>query len=168
MLLLASVLMTIFAAGCSTGSSTGSEPTAQKVPNFSTKTIAGTTINFSDLWGKPIVLNFGASWCGPCNEEAPVLAKMYQQYKDRVNFLGMAVKDEASNQRAFAQEHGLTYTIGLDPDESTFERFRELANVPEDGIPTTLFIDKNGYVVAYYVGPISEDTFNQKIGLILQ
>jgi thiol-disulfide isomerase/thioredoxin len=89
LLLLAAILTSV--AGCGDGSSTGTSAgnSAPKMaPDFTVKTLTGETVSYSSLKGKPLVLNFAASWCGPCELEAPVLAKMYEKYKDKANFFG--------------------------------------------------------------------------------
>ena len=163
----------LFNAGCdssnsSTSTSGNSSSSSAKVaPDFSIKTLSGETVSFSSLKGKPLVLNFGASWCGPCELEAPVLAKVYEKYKDRVNFFGIAVRDQEEDQRAFAEKHGFKFPIGLDPDGKVLYNYQKAGKVNMSGIPTTFFIDKEGNIQAFFIGPISESTFDQKVATIL-
>jgi peroxiredoxin len=162
-------------AGCQTtnaskGSTIGSDSSTavKKAPDFSIKTLAGNKFSFSEVKGKPVVINFAASWCAPCEIEAPVLAKMYAKYKDKVTFLGIAVKDTEEDQRAFAQRHGLTFTIGLDPTGNILYDYQKAGKVAYSGIPTTFFIDKEGNIADFFIGPLSEKTFDQKISAILK
>jgi peroxiredoxin len=171
LLLLALVLAGPSLTGCgSSGSSTGttgnssSEKTA---PDFSVRTLTGDTVSYSSLKGKPLVLNFAASWCGPCELEAPVLVRMYDKYKDRANFFGIAVRDQEEDQRAFAQRHGIQFPVGFDPDGKIVYSYQKAGKVSMSGIPTTFFIDKNGIIQAFFIGPISESTFDQRIATIL-
>ena len=158
-------------SGC--GSTSAGSPTStagadsRKAPDFSVQTIMGSRLTLDDVKGKPVVLNFGASWCPPCNEEAPLLASLYNRYKDRVTFVGMAVQDKADDQRAFAQKYNLTYTIGLDPNMDNLYAYQQVAKVPYSGIPTTFFIDRNGDIVSFFVGPITENDFEQRLSGIL-
>ncbi|MHB8793608.1 MAG: TlpA family protein disulfide reductase [Thermoleophilia bacterium] len=152
--------------GSSTGKSTGSS--APKIaPDFTVKTLSGETVSYSSLKGKPLVLNFAASWCGPCELEAPVLVKAYEKYEDKANFFGIAVRDNEEDQRAFAERHGLKFPIGLDPDSKVLYNYQKAGKVNMSGIPTTFFIDKDGVIQAFFIGPISESTFDQRISTIL-
>lgn len=137
-------------------------------PDFTVTTLSGTSINFnSDLKGKPLLINFEASWCGPCQLEAPVIVKAYQTYKDRIQFFGLAVQDSIEDQRAFAQKHGLEFPIGFDPDGMISYLYQKAGKVNYGGIPTTYFIDSEGSIVAFFLGPISEKTLDQKIQTLL-
>ncbi len=162
----------LIAAGCgSTTSTTSTAATADvnAAPDFNVQTIMGPMISLDDVKseGKPIMINFGASWCGPCKQEAPMLAQMYAKYKDRVSFLGMAVQDQPDNQRAFAKKYGLTYPVGLDGDSRVLNDYQQAGKVPYNGIPTTFFINKKGDIVTFYVGPMTPSLFDQLIGKIL-
>ncbi|MHB9112719.1 MAG: TlpA family protein disulfide reductase [Thermoleophilia bacterium] len=169
LLLLAAMVSSV--AGCgnnssTTGTSAGSS--APKVaPDFTVKTLSGETVSYSSLKGKPLVLNFAASWCGPCELEAPVLVKAYEKYKDKANFFGIAVRDNEEDQRAFAERHGLKFPIGLDLDGKVLYNYQKAGKVNMSGIPTTFFIDKDGNIQAFFIGPISESTFDQRISTIL-
>jgi len=165
--LLALLFIAPLFAGCGGAGAGTSSTGARKAPDFSVQTILGSHLTSGDVKGKPIVLNFGASWCGPCNEEAPMLAAMYNRYKDRVTFVGMAVKDKPDDQRAFAQKYGLAYTIGLDPKGDNLYNYQQAAIVPYSGIPTTFFIDAKGDIVSFYIGPMSQSEFEQKLSGIL-
>lgn len=154
--------------GSSSSSTSTSSSSSRTAPDFTVTTLSGTTVNFnSDLKGKPVLLNFAASWCGPCEIEAPVLAKAYQTYKDKVQFFGLAVRDTEEDQRAFAQKHGLEFPIGQDPDGKIVYLYQKAGKVNLSGIPTTFFIDKDGNIAGYFIGPLSEKTLEQKIATII-
>jgi len=171
LLILAIILAGSTLAGCggsnSSTSTSGSASSVKVAPDFSVKALSGDTVTFSSLKGKPLVLNFAASWCGPCELEAPVLARMYEKYKDRVTFFGLAVKDSEEDQRAFAEKHGLKFPIGLDFDGKIVYNYQKAGKVNMSGIPTTFFIDKEGNIAAFFIGPLTESTFDQKIASIL-
>lgn len=169
LLLLLAVAFSV--AGCGDGGSSTSKSTGSSAPkiapDFTVKTLSGETVSYSSLKGKPLVLNFAASWCGPCELEAPVLVKAYEKYKDKANFFGIAVRDNEEDQRAFAERHGLKFPIGLDPDSKVLYNYQKAGKVNMSGIPTTFFIDKDGVIQAFFIGPISESTFDQRISTIL-
>lgn len=170
-LLLLTAAMIAWIAGCgnsgSTSGTTAGSSAPKTAPDFTVKTLTGENVSYSSLKGKPLVLNFAASWCGPCELEAPVLAKMYEKYKDKANFFGIAVRDNEEDQRAFAESHGLKFPIGLDPDSKVLYSYQKAGKVNMSGIPTTFFIDKDGIIQAFFIGPISESTFDQRISTIL-
>jgi len=166
------MLVAVLIAGCgdkTSGSSTsgGSAP-AKYAPDFTTTTLSGDRVSYNaNLKGKPVVLNFAASWCGPCEQEAPVLAKMHEKYKDRVVFFGLAVKDDIDSQRAFADKHGLVFPIGMDPKGDIVYSYQKAGKVSFSGIPTTFFIDSEGNIKDFFIGPLMEKTFEQKVASIL-
>ena len=101
----------------------------------------GQRLRLSDLEGKVVVLNFWASWCGPCREEMPAFELTWREYRDRgVVFLGVAVADFEEEARAFANFVGVTYPVGLDATgEIALDYFPDRII-----LPTTYFIDREG------------------------
>jgi cytochrome c biogenesis protein CcmG, thiol:disulfide interchange protein DsbE len=115
-------------------------PTQRKAPAFTLPRLNGAgSISSSSLKGTPLVVNFFASWCVPCREEAPLLEKTWQRYKDRgIQFLGVNVTDTRSSARDFLRKYGITYPVVTDYSLGYAQRLR----VP--GLPITYFIDQNG------------------------
>ncbi len=116
-----------------------------------------------ELKGKIVVLNFWASWCVPCRDEAPVLENGWQQYRDQgVVFLGIAYSDVEPNSIAFLQEFQLTYPNA--PDLGT--------DISQDyhitGVPETFIIDQNGTISLVKVGPIDAITLNSAVDALLK
>lgn len=174
-LVMSLVLLAAF-AGCSAtetdksssnGGDSGGSSGPAVAPDFTMKTLDGNNISFSDYQGKPVLLNFAASWCGPCEIEAPVLAAGYEKYKDQAVFLGIAVKDNESSQRSFAQKHDLTFPIGLDPSGDIVYSYQKAAKVSISGIPTTFFVDKDGTIVSFWVGPLTESNLDRLMSMII-
>ena len=109
------------------------------------------TVQLSDYRGQVIVLNFWASWCIPCRDEATVIEKLYREYRGRdVVFLGVNMQDTESNARAFINEFGLSYPNGRDLNGSIYIMYGVA------GVPETFIIGSDGEVRHKHVGPINE------------
>lgn len=119
-------------------------PPTEKLPPFELELLSGDgTFSSEDLAGHPAVINFWASWCGPCREEMPLFEATWQRYKDRgVIFLGVDVQDSPQKARGFVERLGITYPIVVDPDQSLF---RKLAGGV--GLPQTIFVRPDGTVL---------------------
>lgn len=119
-------------------------------PDFTVKLFSGRTVSLKDFKGKtPVVINFWASWCPPCREEAPELAKVSQMYQGKVKFLGLTVNDKQADSLAFMKEFGISYDNG--PDQSNIGDAYRIT-----GIPETFWIDKQGQIVDHWIGAIDE------------
>ena len=129
------------------------QPTAGPAPDFTLTTLDGGQINLASLKGRVVVVNFWASWCGPCREEAPVLERVWQQYKDKdVLIVGVAYTDTEKNAKAYLQQFGNTYPNGLDIGT----KISEMYNI--QGVPETFIIDRKGNVSRFFKVPFVEDT----------
>lgn len=129
-------------------------------PQFELKTFSGETVKLADLRGKAVVVNFWASWCIPCRDEAPALQAMWQKYKDQgVVILGVDYVDTESEAKKFIQEFGQTYPNGPDIGTEISHKYKIT------GVPETYFITREGQVMsgldpsgrAYgnWIGPIT-------------
>lgn len=135
--------------GCSGGSAGegGSEGGSDRplAPSFSGTTMDGAQVSLGDYAGKPVVLVFMASWCGPCREEAPELELFYQQNQERAALLAIAVSDTEEDISAFMTENGLTFPLMLDGDS--------VANAyGVSAIPTTVVVDPDGRIAKRIIG----------------
>ena len=140
-----------------------SKPTGS-APDFVVYDANGNPVRLSDFFGKPIVLNFWASWCGPCQMEMPHFQEVYEQLGDEVVFLMVNVTGGGNDSQAaamsFIQKHGYTFPVFYDLTlEATIAY-----NI--SGFPTTYFIDANGDPVLYAPGAISEATLRDAIDRI--
>ena len=107
------------------------------------------SVSLSDLRGKPVVLNFWASWCAPCKDEAPLLRQASLAYRSKVHFLGVDVRDSKTAALAFQHDNGIEYPSARD------EGFRIYDDYGLTGQPETFFIDQNGVIVQHVAGPLT-------------
>ena len=142
-----------------------SKPPAEKkesAPAFSLVLLDGKTFNLGDYKGKPVLINFFASWCLPCREEMPVLEKMGQEYSQKgVIFLGIAIDDTEAKMNDFVARYGVTFPVGLDKT-STIQKSFGLY-----GIPTTYFIDKQGVINYSHSGSVTEELLQHELDKLL-
>ena len=119
-------------------------------PDFSVKTADGGTFTLSESLKTHdlVLINFWATWCGPCQYEFPFLEKAWEQYADRVDVIALSVEDRDTNKKIkqFAAENGLKFPMGRD------EKYMYYDKTDADGIPTTVIVDRNLKVVAVEVG----------------
>ncbi len=127
------------------------ESTLSSAPNFTLQTLDGKEVTLSELKGKVILLDFWATWCGPCRESIPHLIQLYKNYqKDGLVVIGMNVeKGEMDTVRRFVKSLDIPYPITLSPDE--VQRDYRVS-----GLPTTILIDKQGRIREKMVGFTSE------------
>ncbi len=122
-------------------------------PEFTLSTFDGSPMKLSDSRGKAVVLNFWASWCIPCREEAPLLEAAWQALKDReVVFLGVNIQDSEEAARDFVHGFGITFPNGRDA------KGKIAIDYGVYGIPETLFIDRQGRITAKVIGPLGAET----------
>ncbi len=106
--------------------------------------------SLANFTGKPVVLNFWASWCPPCRDEAPLLEGFWQKYRSQLMVLGIAVKDAPKDSENFARQYGMTFPSLIDLEG------RLMIEYGVYGQPETFVIDKNGIVLLRHVGPLVE------------
>lgn len=114
-----------------------------------------------ELRGKPAVINFWASWCAPCEDEAPLLREAVRRYGDRITFLGVDILDARSDALAFVEEHDLDYLHVRDTDRAIYESFGLT------GQPETFFLDEDGTIVEHVPGPVLEESFFPLLDLLV-
>lgn len=129
-----------------------------KAPTFNLKGLDGKQHNINNL-NKPIVLNFWASWCGPCKIEAPELVKLYKNYQDRIEIYAINITkgDTIEGAKAFSEKYSFAFPVLLD----TKNEVSTIYNVA--AIPTTYFVNKEGIVVDQIIGFGGTDVLQQKI-----
>ena len=121
------------------------------------------TIHLASLKGKPIMLNFWASWCNPCQHEAPLLQRTWQRVQSQgIIFLGIDFQDAQSDGLNFLRTYGVTYPNVVDPDGSV------TINYGVSGVPETFFLDRHGIVVQKVIGELTEQTLQSNLQAILR
>ncbi len=127
-------------------------------PDFTLQGFEGNTVALNDLRGQVVVINFWASWCPPCREEAAYLERTWRKYKDQgVVFIGVDYVDTEKEALAYIEEFDITYING--PDIGTL--ISDAYNI--QGVPETFFIAKNGEVRGVHIGPIFSPDLDEKI-----
>lgn len=157
----AGFLAVIALAACSHGGNTAAggagsanAPSVAKVgaqaPAFDEPTVAGTSLSMAGLRGKPVYLNFFASWCPPCNEEAPDVNAVQRQFKgEGLQVVGIDILENKAKAQQFVDQHGLSYPAVIDSGA-----LRDAYNI--NGMPVHVFIDRNGVVRKIVVGELSK------------
>jgi cytochrome c biogenesis protein CcmG, thiol:disulfide interchange protein DsbE len=126
--------------------------TGADAPSFRLPLLDGGALTDKDLRGHPVVVNFWASWCIPCREEAPLLERTWRAYEDQgVIFLGVNIKDAESDARRFVREFGISYPTVRDLDQRLTDAFGV------KGLPETYFIDDQWTFMGTISGPRSGD-----------
>jgi cytochrome c biogenesis protein CcmG, thiol:disulfide interchange protein DsbE len=126
----------------------GGAPTA---PGFTLERLDGKgDLSLESLRGRPVVLNFWASWCNPCKDEAPLLEEASKRWAGKVAFVGVDVKDFRGDARKFLERYGVTYPNVYDGKGSTIGRYGVT------GYPETYFIDADGKVRFRIAGPVED------------
>jgi len=141
-------LLTILAVGL-LRSQQGSVNVGQKIPDFTLTTFDGQTIRSADLRGKVLVINFWASWCKPCEQEAADLEAAWRFYQERggVIFLGVDYVDTEPEARAYLEKFSITYPNGPDLGTRISQAFRIR------GVPETYVVDQQGILQFVQIGP---------------
>ncbi|SFL82063.1 Peroxiredoxin [Paenibacillus sp. 1_12] len=135
-----------------------------KAPAFTLTALNGQTYSLDSLQGKPALINFWASWCEPCQTEAPEFSKLYELYKDRIEILAVNVtsKDRVEDAQAFVGKYEIRFPVLLDTKAAVTEAYNIAA------IPTTYFVDENGIIVDRLFGTTDPKLLEQKFTQLLR
>lgn len=143
----------------------GEEESQYAAPDFTVLDGESNEVKLSDYFGTPIVLNFWASWCGPCKSEMPDFDEAAGDYQGQVQFLMVNLTDGSretvDSARGFIEDQGYTFPVFYDTERSAAMAYGASA------IPMTFFIDTDGNLVAYAQGAIDDDLLRTGIGMIL-
>jgi cytochrome c biogenesis protein CcmG/thiol:disulfide interchange protein DsbE len=121
---------------------------------------AGGQVSLSQYQGKPVIVNFWASWCAPCQQETPLLASWYKQQHGHVVLLGLDENDTTANALKFAHAKGVSYPIGFDPQVTAALAY----NV--DGLPQTFFLNAQHRIVDHVLGAVTEAELAKGLSLM--
>lgn len=125
-------------------------------PDFTAETTTGASFTLSEQNGKVVLLNFWATWCGPCVGEMPAFEKLYKEYGEKVAILAVNCLEDKDTVDQFVSEGGYTFPIAYDVEGAINMKY------PTDGIPYTLVIGKDGIVEKIYLGAADADTQYQE------
>jgi len=136
----------------------GPDLSGQKAEDFTLNDLAGKPVKLSSLKGKVVLLDFWATWCGPCRVEMPSIQKLHARFKNKgLVVLGINYGEEASRVKPFLVKNGYDFRILLDREQRVGQRYQV------GGIPTLFIIDKTGVIRAHFVGVRDEDTLREAL-----
>jgi thiol-disulfide isomerase/thioredoxin len=154
------------AAGCSGGAgSQTSSSAATAAPELAKldvtlKDLDGKDVNLASFKGRPLLINFWATYCGPCKEEIPMLIQLADQYKDQgLTVLGISSDDTAKQMKPFVAEYKMTYPVLVGVDNDAFLE----AYDAQVSIPRTWLIRRDGTVAAKSIGPNTREWFETRL-----
>ena len=142
---------------------------AIKAPDFTLRTVQGNLFKLSDYKGKVLLLNFWGTWCSPCRREIPDFNELHKKYqKNGLEIVGLTITSGSpKNIMDFMEAWDMEYTVLTDINSYETQivtaQFGRAIGQPITGLPTTLIIDQEGYIVKGYIGPRSENTFFQDL-----
>lgn len=148
-------------------SSSGREELPQigyKAPRLTLQALDGKTYSLDQLGGKPVILNFWASWCGPCRAEAPELVRLYEQFKGKIEIyaINVTASDTIEDAKAFADEFGFTFPVLLDEQAEVARRYGIRP------IPTTFFVNADGIIMGQVIGLVDSQSLEEKFKQLLR
>ena len=139
-------------------------PPKVEAPDFTVENADGEEVKLSDYVGKPIVLNFWASWCSPCKSEMPDFNEAWEELGEEVHFLMVNMTDGSretvDTAKEYVEEQGFSFPVFFDTQSQAAIAYGAYS------LPTSYFIDAEGYVVARAVGAIDRDTLQKGLDLI--
>jgi len=131
--------------------------------NFTFKNLEGKDVALSSYKGKVVLLNFWATWCGPCKAEIPAFVELQQQYGDKLAIVGFSVDDTAEQAKAFADQYKINYPILLGEGREELQE----AYGPIWGIPASFLISKDGVVCRKHLGIAPKSVFDKEIAALM-
>jgi peroxiredoxin len=137
----------------------GAHPPA---PDFSLTDLSGRKLTLADYRGKVVLLNFWATWCGPCREEVPEFVDLQSKYRDQgLVVIGISMDDDPAPVREFYERYRMNYAVAMG-DDALAERFGGII-----GLPTSFIIQRDGHIFAKQTGVVDVETFEEAIKELL-
>lgn len=130
-------------------------------PNFRLQTFDGEEMLLSDLRGRPVFINFWATWCFFCISEMPAIQKLADDYGDRVVMLGVNVAEPVEDAQTFARNFEITYPLVLDSDREVTETYQVRS------MPTSVFVDADGVIQSFGFGAMFPNRIREQLDLLL-
>jgi len=157
-IVLGTVLMVSLAWGLQHAAMSSPHLLGRSAPDLAIKQLDGREVGIRDMRGKPVVVNFWASWCGPCAQELPILTTASAAHPN-IAFFGAAMQDTEDGVRTFELRHPHTYPVGPIVSGS-YQAYGVV------GPPVTIFIEADGLVAASFAGPLDAITLDHYLSLI--
>jgi len=162
MVLVTGIVFAIAVVGFALARRNESQPTSGPAPDFTLTTFDSEQFRLSDQRGKVVVINFWASWCIPCRDEAPALQATWERYRDKgVILVGVDYADTDKDAREFIKEFGITYPNGPDIGIKIFSAYRT------QGVPETFVIDQDGNIAQFLYAGVTEKQLGSAIDRLL-
>jgi len=159
-ILASALVLGLILAGCSSGTEVAQGPQVDKLaPDFQLPTLDGQAVSLGDFRGKPVLLNFWATWCGPCRFEMPFIQEIFEkkEWSDTgLVILAIDIGENPSEVKEFMENYDLSFPVLLDTNQDVALEYNIRA------IPTTFFIDKDGIIQDIKVGAFSGKTEIEK------
>ncbi|MBO4950510.1 MAG: TlpA family protein disulfide reductase [Clostridia bacterium] len=137
------------------------ERTDNMVPDVEFYDADGNAVMLSDFFDKPLVLNFWATWCGPCKSEMPGFDRLYDKYKDKVNFVMLNVSDSEETVADFIKENGFGFPVYFDKTQIASYTFGA------SSIPLTFVMYKGGEIYGYQMGVLPEEALEEAMKTVI-
>ena len=149
----AAAAVALIVIGATVGSGAPAPQDLGRAKNFTLGVLGhpGRQLSLQSMAGHPVIVNFFASWCGPCQQETPLIARFYRARQGHVAIIGVDVNDSAANAVAFVRKSGVTYPVAVDPMPM---RTAVAYNLP--GLPATFFLNARHLIVKRIYGPITQ------------
>ena len=149
----AAAAVALIVVGATVGSGAPAPHNLGRAKNFTLGVLGhpGRQLSLQSMAGRPVIVNFFASWCEPCQKETPLIARFYRTGQQRVAIIGVDVNDSAAKAMAFVRKSGVTYPVAVDPMPM---RAAIAYNLP--GLPATFFLNARHVIVKRVYGPVTE------------
>lgn len=156
LVLVVSFLMAVSLVGCGSGKDT-SDVKGKEAPEFTAKLTNGEKFSLKENKDKIVLINFWATWCGPCVEELPAIEKLQKEYGDKIEIVAVNYGEDKEVVDEFLKDKNYTFKIAYDEDMKISEKY------PSDGIPYTVVVDREGKIYEGLVGSAGADKQYKRI-----